>query len=199
VSDDYRIHIEVEDDDAGGLLDRLGFDLSGEAAELARDLESRRLVVSRDGDHVFVYAGTAEEADRARAIVQALLRDGGISAVTSGVERWIDEEDRWSDEKPGGTWEADAVARGFAPWEVRVPMPSHGEARALAERLEAEGYAVERRWQYLIVGTASKEDAEALAARVPREVEPRGELVGATVPGNPIAVLGGMGGAGTAV
>jgi len=155
--------------------------------------------VSRDGDDVFVYAATAEEADRARSIVQALLRDSDLSAVTSGVERWIDEEDRWSDEQPSGTWEADAVARGFAPWEVRVPAASRGDARALAERLEAEGYAVERRWQYLVVGASSKEEAQALAARVHGDVEPGGELVWETVPGNPFAVFGGMGGAGTAI
>ncbi len=30
--------------------------------------------------------------------------------------------------------------RGYAPWEVRVECDSYGEARELAERLEAEGY-----------------------------------------------------------
>jgi hypothetical protein len=80
---------------------------------------------------------------------------------------------------------------------VRVALPSHGAARELADRLEEEGYRVERRWQYLIVGTASREDAEALAERVHGEVEPGGELVWETVPGNPFAVFGGMGGSGT--
>ena len=56
---------------------------------------------------------------------------------------------------------------------------------------------VERRWRYLIVGAASKEDADALAARVHGEVEPGGELVWETVPGNPFAVFGGLGGSGT--
>ncbi len=73
---------------------------------------------------------------------------------------------------------------------------SHGEARELADRLEQEGFAVERRWRYLIVGTASKEEAEALAAPLHGEVEPGGELVWETVPGNPFAVFGGLGGSG---
>jgi hypothetical protein len=41
--------------------------------------------------------------------------------------------------------------------------------------------------------------AAAPAPRAHGEVEPGGELVWETVPGNPFAVFGGMGGAGTAV
>jgi hypothetical protein len=197
--DDYRIRIEIEDENAGGLLERLGLGLSGEAADLASDLEARRLVVSRDGDDHFVYAGTAAEAETARSIIQAELRDNEITAVTGPVEHWLDEQDRWSDDPPTETWEEEALERGYAPWEVRVGMASHGDARDLADRLEQEGFAVERRWRYLIVGTASKEEADALAARVHGEVEPGGELVWETVPGNPFAVFGGMGGSGAPI
>ena len=45
----------------------------------------------------------------------------------------------------------------------------------------------------VLVGTASKEDAEALAARLHGEVEPGGELVWEAVAGNPFAIFGGMG------
>jgi hypothetical protein len=196
VKDDYRIRIEVDDENAGGLLERLGLGLSGEAADLASDLEARRLVVSRDGDDLFVYAASYAEAENARSVIQAELRDNEIAAVTGPVERWLDEDDRWSDEPPSETWEEEAIERGFAPWEVRVQMASHGDARDLGDRLEQEGFAVERRWRYLIVGTATKEEADALAARVHGEVEPGGELVWETVPGNPFAVFGGMGGSG---
>jgi hypothetical protein len=199
VADDYRIRIRVEEEHAGGLLDRLGAALSGEAADLARDLESRRLVVSRDGDDIFVYAATPAEAEAARSVVQAELRDNEVAAVTGNVERWLDDEDRWTDEAPTETWEEEAVDRGFAPWEVRVRLASHADARELADRLEQEGYAVERRWQFLIVGTSTKADAQALAARVHGEVEPGGELVWETVPGNPFAVFGGMGGSGAPI
>jgi hypothetical protein len=198
-SDDFRIRIHV-DDDVPGLLERLHLGPSSdEAAELARDLEARRLVVSQDDDDIYVYASTLAEAESARAIVQAEIRDNGIAAVTSGVEQWIDAEDRWSDEPAGETWEEEAIERGFAPWEVRVTLASHGEARELADRLEKEGYDVERRWQYVVVGTATREEADALAARVHGEVEPGGELVWETVPGNPFAVFGGLGGSGTPI
>jgi hypothetical protein len=195
MADDWRIHITVEEQE--GLLDRLGDALAGEARELAEELEKRRLAVSRDGDELFVYASTAAEAGRAGEIIEAVLREQGVEAKTSRVEHWLDAEDRWDDEQPGETWEEEELERGFAPWEVRVALPSHREARALAELLEGEGYSVERRWKYLIVGTASKEDAERLAERVHGDVEPGGELIWETVPGNPFAVFGGMGSSGT--
>ena len=48
-----------------------------------------------------------------------------------------------------------------------------------------------------IAGTATREDAEALAERLHGEVEPGGELVWEVSPGNPFAVFGGLGSAGT--
>jgi hypothetical protein len=192
--DDWRIRIDVEEEGhATGLLERLAGELGSEARDLARDLESRRLVVSHDADTVFVYAATRSEAERAHTIVEAELREHGIEARTSRIEHWLDEEDRWDDEPPGETWEEEELDRGYAPWEVRVECATRQEAQDLAERLEAEGYKPERRFHYLIVGTSSREDAETLAARLHGEVEPGGELVWETSPGNPFAVFGGLG------
>ena len=91
-NDDWRIRIEVEEEEhATGLLDRLAGELgSDEARELAKDLEARRLAVSRDGETVFVYAATRAEAEQAHAIVEAELREHGIEARASGVEHWLD-------------------------------------------------------------------------------------------------------------
>ena len=191
-ADDWRIRITVEDH-AGGLLDRLGDALGGEAAELAQELEQRRLAVSRDGDELFVYAASQAEAERASEIVATVVKEDGIEAKTSKIEHWLEAEERWDDEPKGETWEAEELDRGYAPWEVRVALPSHHEARTLADTLEREGYSVERRWRYLIVGSDSKENADALAQRVHGEVEPGGEVVWETVPGNPFAVFGGLG------
>jgi hypothetical protein len=197
MADDWRIRIKIEDDQAPGLLERLGLELGDEASELARELEKRRLAVSYDDDEVFVYASAPAEAERARAVIQAELRDLGVAAVTGPVEHWLEDEERWDDEPPDETWEEDELERGYAPWEVRVSCTSHREARELADQLEHEGYSVERRWRHLIVGTASKEEAEALAARLHGEVEPGGEVIWETVPGNPFAIFGGLGGSGT--
>ena len=54
---------------------------------------------------------------------------------------------------------------------------ARGGATSSPRQLEAEGYKPERRFQYLIVGTATREDADALAARLHGEVEAGGEVV----------------------
>ncbi len=198
-NDDWRIRIEVEEEEhAAGFLNRLTGDLDEEARELANELESHRLAVSRDGDTVFVYAATRAAAEQALLVVDAQLRAHGVEAQTSKVEHWIDEEDRWDDEPPGETWEEEELDRGFAPWEVRVECSSREEADELAKKLEAEGYKPERRFQYLIVGTASREDADALATRLHGQVEAGGEVVAEAWearPGNRwFSVFGGLGG-----
>jgi hypothetical protein len=194
MADDWRIRIEVEEEEhARGLLERLAGELGTESRELARDLEARRLGVSRDGETVYVYAGTHAEAERALAVVEAELRSSGTEAHTSRIEHWLEGEERWNDEAPDETWEEEELERGYAPWEVRVECPSQDEARKLAERLEAEGYRPERRFHLLVVGTASREDAKRLADQLHGEVEPGGELVWEANPANPFAIFGGMG------
>ena len=138
--------------------------------------------MSRDGDEIFVYASTPGDAQRARD----LIGEGE-------VERWIDEEDRWSGEAPGETWEEEEVDAGHAPWEVRVDCGSHHAANELADGLEAQGYSPVRRWSYLIIGTATREDADALAARLHGQVEAGGDVVWEARPGNPFAIFGGLG------
>src|SRR6266540_2393607 len=85
--DDWRIRIEVAEEHAGGLLERLGLELDSEARELVRELEARRLAVTRDGDEVFVYAGSAAEAARAQEVIEAELRAQGIEASSSAATR----------------------------------------------------------------------------------------------------------------
>jgi hypothetical protein len=191
-NDDWRITIEVEG--AEGVVDRLG-DLGDEARELAADLKQRRLSVSRDDERIFVYAGSQTDAETARAIVESELRANEIEAKTSKVEHWLDAEERWDDEPPTETWEEQTLDEGYAPWEVRVECGSRQEARDLAERLGTEGYKPLRHAHYLIVGTASHEDAEALATRLHGEVEVGGEVVLEAMPQthSPFAVFGGLG------
>jgi hypothetical protein len=192
--DDWRITIELEEEEhATGMLERLGGDLGAEAQELAQELQARRLAVSRDDNTIFVYAATRPDAEKAHAVVEAELREHGIQARTSRIEHWLEEEERWDDEPPSETWEQEELDRGYAPWEVRVECSSHHEARQLADQLESEGYKPERRFHYLIVGAASREDADALAARLHGEVELGGEVVSEETPGSWFAVFGGLG------
>jgi hypothetical protein len=191
--DDWRLRIELPE--AGGLLERLRNGLSTEAGELAKELEEHRLAVTHDEDSVFVYAASLRQAEQAQEVVEAELRELGLQPVLVVVEQWLPEEERWDDEAPGADAEDDVLARGYAPWEVRVTCPTAAEARELADRLEAEGYGVVRRWRYVLAGAASREDADALAARLHGQVEPGGEVVWEVTPANPFAlVLGGLGG-----
>ena len=82
-----------------------------------------------------------------------------------------------------------ATPRGRCASNARRAKPP----TTLADQLETEGYKPERRSQYLIVGAASREDADALAARVHGEVEPGGELVYEVEPANPFRIFGGLG------
>jgi hypothetical protein len=200
VADDWRIRIEVEEEaHAGGLLHRLGQGLSSDAAELAKDLESKRLAVSRDDNEIFVYASSPDDAAKAQAVIETELRDQGVEATASKIEHWLADEERWDDEPPSETWEQEQLDRGFAPWEVRVECASQDEAAKLEAQLEQEGYSVIRQAHFLIVGAASKEDAQALATRVHGDVAAGGELVWETAPHNPFAVFGGLGSAGTPI
>ena len=92
-----------------------------------------------------------------------------------------------------------AVAWRWVRYVASSEQPSNNSRQRLTTGLPHRSARIERRWRYLIAGAASKEDAEALAARVHGKVEPGGSLVWETVPGNPFAVFGGLGSSGTPV
>jgi len=192
--DDWRIRIELPDEEgAAGLLDKLGL-RRGDAEELADELREHRLAVSRDGDTIFVYASTGMQAEQASRVVEQELEDEGMSPTRFVTERWLREEERWDDEPDTGDVEEDLIRRGYAPWEVRVECDSLGEAEKLTDELRAEGYDVSRTFTYVVAGTADREQAVELAKRVHGHVEPGGELVYEVQPANPFAVFGGLGG-----
>ena len=198
--DDWRIRIDVAEEHAEGLLERFGLDLSSEARELADELKGRRLAVSRDDDTIFVYAGSRAEAETARSIVDAELREAGAEARIGPIEHWLADEDRWDDEPPEEFEpEQEVLEHGHAPWEVRVEAGSPHEAEELARRLQDEGYGVLRRHTYVLVGASSEEEAHDLAKRLHGEAEASGELVYETLPQNPFAIFGGLGGSGTPI
>jgi hypothetical protein len=191
--DDWRIRIELPDEEgARGLLERLGLARS-DADDLAEDLRAHRLAVSQDGDTVFVYAATGMQTEQASRIVEAELENEGLTPSRFVTERWLRDEDRWDDEPEEPDMEEDLLERGYAPWEVRVECKGLGEADELAEQLRAEGYDVSRTFTYVIAGTETRDQAVELARRVHGRVEPGGELVYEVQPQNPFAVFGGLG------
>jgi hypothetical protein len=191
--DDWRIRIQLADEEgARGLLERLGLARS-DAETLAEELREQRLAVSRDGDTVFVYAASGMQAEQASRVIESELQSEALVPERFVTERWLADEERWDDDPPQRDAEEDMLARGYAPWEVRVETKTLGEARELAEQLSQEGYGVSRTFTYVIAGTATRDDAVALARRIHGEVEPGGELVYEVQPTNPFAVFGGLG------
>jgi len=198
VNDDWRIRIDLEEEHAEGLLERLGLDLGSEAHKLAEELEGRRLVVSRDDDTIFVYAGSSAAAERARDIIEAELRETGAQGRVGPIEHWLADEDRWDDEAPQEfEAEQEVLKEGLSPWEVRLEAGSPEEAETLAAKLAADGYSVVRRYRFVLVGADSEEEARELAKRLHGEAEASGELVYETLPQNPFVIFGGLGGSGT--
>jgi len=192
--DDWRIRVELPDEEgARGLLDRLGL-TRHDAEELADELREQRLAVSRDGDTVFVYAASGMQAERASRIIEQELEDADFTPTRFVTERWLRDEERWNDDPPQPDAEEELLERGYAPWEVRVECSSLDEAHDLAEQLRAEGFDVSRTFTYVIAGTEDREQALELARRIDGRVEPGGELVYEVRPQNPFAVFGGLGG-----
>lgn len=214
MNDDWRISIDFDaDDDGAELVEWLrAIELADEQSEKLGD----RVIVSRDGAHVFLYAGSEAQAREVDGLVRARLSSGGLAAAVS-LARWHPLEQRWEDASvplPGTEEEREAERRrllereaaesresGYAEWEVRIELATHRDTVDLAERLEAEGIPVVRRYRYLLAGAVNEDEARALAARLEREapegasvqVEPGGQMVWEVAPRNPFAVFGGFG------
>ena len=214
MADDFRVTVDFDDEGDGTQLVEWLAALRLEAEE--RERFGDRVVVSRDGPRVFLYADTEESLRQAEAVVRAQLADRGAPGRLL-LERWHPVEQAWKDlaeplpqdEEGLETERARQQAReaahsretGYAEWEVRVELPTHEETEALADRLESEGIRVVRRWTFLLAGAANEDEAVALAERLRAdlpaaariEVEPGGGMVWEVMPQNPFAFFGGLG------
>jgi hypothetical protein len=190
-NDDWRLRIELEHEEKRGLLDRLGLRES-EAEELAAELRDLRLAVTEEDGILHVYAGSSLDLERARTLIEKEFDELGLQAESMTTEHWLAAEERWDGAEPSQDYDDELVSEGFAPWEVRIPARDHKAAVELADRLEAEGYGVIRRWNFVIAGCADEEQARALAARLHGEVEAGGEMVYESMPQNPFRFFGGL-------
>ena len=214
MADDWRVMVELEEEaDALSLVRLLG---EVELASANRARLGERVIVTRDGPRVFLYADTEERAREANQVVRDRVAAEGFAATVS-LARWHPLEQAWEDAAvplPETAEEREAererlqereaeesLASGHAQWEVRVELPSHDETVALAERLEGQGIPVVRRWTYLLAGAVNEDEARALAERLRDEtpagarveVEPGGQMVWEVAPQNPFAIFGGLG------
>jgi len=214
MADDWRLTASFEPESRANLLARL------REHRVESEAEARlggAVAVSAGGPgEIFVYSASRGAVDEAQRILAALLAEQGLEA-TFAVHRWHEVEERWEDpsvpeprteaerQAERARLEADEAAEsrqeGRALWEVRLLLPSHAQTRELAGRLEQEGIPVIRRWNYLLVGAATEDDANALAVRL-RAAAPDAEttvvgseaLASELAPPNPFAVFGGLAG-----
>lgn len=213
--DEFRIEVEVPRGRVGGLLDALG---SLERGSLAGVSSPNHVAVTHEDGHVFVYADSLEDATQARGALESVLVEQRIEAKPDS-RRWHSEEERWEDiASPLPSTPAEHAAEherleqletkesreaGHPEWEVRVTLPTHHDARAFAERLQAEGIPLRRHWRHLQLGTRDEDEARALAERLRAEApagssfEVEGDAWDAwaevTAPARPFAIFGGLG------
>jgi hypothetical protein len=92
-SDEYRVEVDIHESVHGKLSERLrSLDLDDEVAERLGD----RVVVTRDGEKLFVYAQTAEAAIEAERVVGEVLADEGVEGDLRR-RRWNSAERFWQD------------------------------------------------------------------------------------------------------
>jgi hypothetical protein len=176
-----------------------------------------RVAVSADDDHVIVYADTRRSAESAEEAVRTLAAENSLD-VDFQLDRWHPEEERWEDaraalpstpaeheaehERREADETEDSEETGIADWDVRVEFRSHHEAVEFAERQEANGQPVVRRWKFVLIGVNDEDDAKALVARLEQELppgavvhaEPGSGIAWEFTPSNRFAVFGGLAG-----
>jgi hypothetical protein len=194
VDDEWRVEVELDDQEHGySLSERLrSLDLDDEA----RKRLGERVIVTRDGSRLFLYAGDESSSHEAERVIRELAEADGLSADIA-VTRWHPVEQAWKDaslplpsseEEEQAEYEAreqaemeEAEREGEFDWEVHVDLADRSETVELARRLSDEGHPVTRRWSYLIVPALTEERAaemaEWLRSQVPDgtpvEVRPR--------------------------
>lgn len=188
MQDEWRVEIDLDDEAHGfGIGERL------RARSLDDDARKRlggRVVVTRDGPRVFLYAGSEAEAREAEAVARELVASDDLSANIT-VTRWHPIAEEWQDaaaplpqteagvrdELQDREWNemAEAVEEGSYDWLVKAELPGRDEAAQLEERLRDEGLPVHRRWRYLTLDALTQDEANELGTRL-REQAPEAEV-----------------------
>src|SRR6266567_6528587 len=124
----------------------------------------------RWGTQIFVYAPSIGSADEAAQVAREVLARHDVSAPVR-TERWSPREQKWRD---ADEMSADVAAEmheyrqeqerersvttGFPAFQVRVEVPSHRDAVALAGHLAAQGWRVRPRRRHLTVWADCEDD-----------------------------------------
>jgi hypothetical protein len=206
VDDEFRVEVELDDDEHGlSLGERLrALDLD----EDVRDRLGESVLVTRDGSLLFLYTATEEQAREAERVVRVLIAAEDLTAEVL-ITRWHPVEEEWKDaslplpatrEEELAEEEArldaelqEAHVQGRYDWEVVVRMPSRDEAVELERRLASEGIPVKRRFRYVVAGAITEDGAFALEdrlrAELPKEADVRVEVDLSDVAQGPLQFL----------
>jgi len=183
VANDWRVTVTLHDPaHVGRALESLH---EHEVEDDVRRRLGHRVAVSAEGSQIFLYAGTENAAREADQVARELTKQHGLSADFA-LDRWHPIEEEWedaavampqTDEQRAAEHQRleedetrESEKYGYPQWEVRIEMPSRHAAEELADRLQAEGHPVVRRWTLLVLGADDSDDADALAQQVKQEV-----------------------------
>jgi hypothetical protein len=188
VNDDWRLRVTLPArEHADALASRL------ETAEMEQGLNSvhDRVIVTRDADELFCYAGTREQAETAEDLIRKLAGEQGWNP-TYELRHWHPVAEQWED--PDVPLAEDDAARAaehaqlieqeredvanqqYPDFEVRITCQSHHDAAQLSEQLRGEGVPNVHRANYVLVGATDEDSANALADRLRLEA-PEGSEV----------------------
>lgn len=187
--DEWRVEVELDDEQQGyGLGERLrAQDLDDDA----RERLGSRVLVTRDGSRLFLYAASEAHAREAERVVRELLSADRLSAELA-VTRWHPVEEIWKDASiPLPRTDAEvgdehrrmeeaesreAAEEGSYDWLVKAHLPSRAAAADVAAKLARERHSVRRRWRYVEIGAITDERANELADRLRDELPPDAEI-----------------------
>jgi hypothetical protein len=169
MAEEWRVEVELHEEGHGlSLGERLRtLDLDDEARKRLGD----RVVVTRDGSRMFLYARSSDEASAAAEVIGSLATEDGIEAETE-LTRWDEETDSWvpGDGAPAAASGDEGEAAGEAEWEARIVLSSVRKAFEVARQLRDEGLEVRRRWRFVLALAPTEEAANELAERLRAEV-----------------------------
>jgi hypothetical protein len=190
--DDWRVTVTLPDE---ADVKRAVRSVREAGEDLSRRL-GHRIAVSEDGRTIFLYAGTEDAAREADRVVRDVLAQRQ-PAASFALDRWHPVEQEWEDasvplpqtaeeqqaehERRIADETQESQATGEAEWEVIVDMPSRHAAAKLAERLEAEGRPVFRRWRFVFVGASNEDEAGELAQVIAQQVPANASVTTAAV------------------
>ena len=214
MSDDWRVHAILTEPEHAGPMMRA---LHEHEVDVERDLHKRlgdKLPVSNDGNNIFVYASTGDQAEAAATALKEAAEGQSIEAKIE-VTRWHPEAEEWrapteplpesaeqieAEHQAREKREAEESAQQGLQWQVRIDLEHRSEAITLERQLTDQGLRSLRRFKHLFLYCATEDDARDLAAQL-ESTTPAGAVItpegtpwaGDWQTSHPFAILGGLG------